>query len=72
LSLAFTWNFSFKIFGNFILSNQFNGDGFRHIPIWLFWGIFLALHALKTFGFLNFYGKEWEERKIQEFMKDKN
>ncbi|MEE9407297.1 MAG: 2TM domain-containing protein [Polaribacter sp.] len=70
LFLAFVWNFSFKIFGNFIISNQFDGDGFTHIPIWLIWGVFLLFHALKTFGFLNLFNKDWEEKKIEEFMKE--
>lgn len=70
LFLAFVWKFSFKIFGNFVISNQFNDDGFTHIPIWFIWGVFLVADAFKTFGFLNFYGKSWEERKINEFMKD--
>lgn len=71
LFITFVWKFSFTIFGNFIVSNQFNEDGFTHIPIWFIWGIFLALDALKTFGFLNFFGKDWEERKIDEFMNEK-
>ena len=70
LFLAFIWKFSFKIFGNFIVSNQFDVDGFTHIPIWLIWGVFLVIHALKTFGFLNFFNKDWEEKKIKEFMNE--
>ena len=70
LFLTFVWKFSFKLMGNFVISNQFNEEGFRHIPIWFIWGIFLALHALITFGFLNLFGKGWEERKIDEFMKE--
>ena len=34
LFLAFAWSFSFKIFGNFIVSNQFNGGDNTYIPIW--------------------------------------
>ena len=70
LFLTFVWKFSFKIFGNFIVSNQFDVDGFAHIPIWLLWGLFLVLHGLKTFGYLTFFSKDWEERKIKEFMKE--
>lgn len=70
LFLAFIWNFSFKIFGNFIVSNQFDGGADSYIPIWLIWGIFLALHGIKTFYFPNLFGKDWEERKIDEFMKE--
>lgn len=72
LFLTFVWSFSFKLFGDFIVSNQFDEDGFRHIPFWLIWGIFLVFDALKTFDILNFHGKDWEERKIEEFMKEEN
>lgn len=34
----------------------------------LFWGIGLAIHALKTFDFKFF--RSWEERKINEIMKE--
>ncbi|MEO9570142.1 MAG: 2TM domain-containing protein [Polaribacter sp.] len=66
--LTFVWKFSFKIFGDFVISNHFNEDGFVHIPIWLIWGFFLLFSGLKTFGYLNIFGKNWEERKIKEFM----
>ncbi len=70
LFLTFVWKFSFKLIGNFIISNQIDEESFIHIPIWFIWGIFLALHALKTFGFLNISGRDWEERKMKEFMKE--
>ncbi|CAL2064624.1 2TM domain-containing protein [Tenacibaculum sp. 190524A05c] len=36
------------------------------------WGIGLGLHALQAFeGYKIFLGKDWEERKIKEFMKEK-
>ncbi len=70
LFLTFVWDFSFKIFRDFIVSNQFDSDGFTHIPIWLVWGIFLIFHGLKTFGYLNLFGEDWEQRKIDEFMKE--
>lgn len=34
----------------------------------LFWGIGLLAHGLSVFGDILFFGKNWEERKIQEFM----
>jgi hypothetical protein len=38
------------------------------------WGIGLFFHAFKVFGLSPFFGRNWEERKIQEFMEedDKN
>lgn len=68
LFLTFVWNFSFKIFGDFVISNQFTEDGFIHIPIWLIWGVLLVANAIKTFGFWSKFGSDWEEKKIQEFM----
>jgi len=70
LFLTFVWTFSFKIFGNFVFSNQYDSEGFKHIPFWLVGGIFLILDALKTFGYAGVFGKNWEERKIKEFMED--
>jgi hypothetical protein len=34
------------------------------------WGVFLIFHAAKVFGFPNLFNKNWEERKIKEFMKE--
>lgn len=46
--------------------------------IWFFWpmlgwGIGVAIHAAKVFEVIPFFGKNWEERKIQEIInKQKN
>jgi hypothetical protein len=34
----------------------------------LFWGIGLVAHGISVFGRNLFFGQNWEERKIQEFM----
>jgi hypothetical protein len=36
------------------------------------WGIGLFVHALKTFQWNPFINKEWEQRKIQEFLKEQD
>ena len=39
----------------------------------LFWGIGLLAHGMSVFGRNIFFGQNWEEKKIQEFMdKDKS
>lgn len=43
---------------------------FNTFGLWFVWGIGLAFHTFKTFGFHFFLGKNWEERKIKEFMND--
>lgn len=52
------------------------GSGFWHLKNFytpVFWGIGLLAHGLSVFGQNLFFGQNWEEKKIQEFMnKDKN
>tara|TARA_R110002126_G_C10478471_1_gene501667 strand:+ start:3134 stop:3472 length:339 start_codon:yes stop_codon:yes gene_type:complete len=38
----------------------------------IFWGIGLAFHAAKVFGFSPFFSKDWEQRQIRKYVeKDK-
>lgn len=34
----------------------------------LWWGLAVAVHGMKVFNCMPFIGKEWEEKKIKEFM----
>ncbi len=34
------------------------------------WGIGLLFQAVKTFNLFNIFGKDWEERKIKQFMEE--
>jgi len=34
------------------------------------WGIGIFFHAIKTFNLNPFFGKDWEERKIKEIMRE--
>lgn len=36
------------------------------------WGIGLTVHAMKTFNWSPFFNKDWEERKIKEYMNEEN
>lgn len=43
--------------------------------LWFFWpmlgwGVGIAVHAMKTFNLMPFLGKDWEERKLKEFMEE--
>jgi hypothetical protein len=64
----------------FILLSTFNKSLFGDHNFWqwqnlntvFFWGIGLIAHGLSVFGGNLFFGKGWEEKKIQELMdKDK-
>jgi hypothetical protein len=54
------WNTGIEIFS------------FSALAIPLFWGIGLVSHALGVFGEDVFFGKNWEERKINELMSSDN
>ena len=36
------------------------------------WGIGLVFHAFKAFGWSPIFNKDWEDRKIQEFMREED
>lgn len=45
---------------------------FSNFSLWLWWGIGVAFHTYKTFGAnLLFMNKDWEDRKIKEYMNEK-
>ena len=41
---------------------------FGTIAIWLFWGVGILFHAFGVFGFDYFLGKNWESKKLKEYM----
>jgi len=41
---------------------------FGTFAVWFFWGIGLVGHALKTFSYNPFFGKDWEKRQIEKYM----
>jgi len=70
--------FVYVIINTFIIVQIYmhnDGDFWRweNFSTAFFWGIGMLAHGTSVFGSNLFFGKEWEERKIQEFMnKDKN
>jgi len=61
----------------FIVGDINDGDTFKeaftdyhNYKIWLFWGIGIVFQALNTFGLSMVFNKDWEERKVQEYMND--
>jgi hypothetical protein len=58
----------------FVLDGSFEANDihFTTFSVWFFWGIGLVAHWLRVFGKNVFFSKNWEEKKIREFMeKDK-
>tara|TARA_R110001632_G_scaffold23425_3_gene66314 strand:- start:12390 stop:12707 length:318 start_codon:yes stop_codon:yes gene_type:complete len=60
--------------------NEFrDGDSFEEVlfdfdnfSLWVWWGIGIAFHTYKVFGGrLLFLNKDWEDKKIKEYMNEK-
>lgn len=72
--VGFYWHLAVYVVVNvflIILIGVNSGDGFWHFGTFatpLFWGIGLVFHFLGVFGPDFLFGKNWEKRKIQEFM----
>lgn len=63
----------------FIVGDMNDGDTFKeafldyhNYKIWFFWGIGIVFQALNTFGLNMFFNKDWEQRKIKEYMNEQN
>lgn len=61
----------------FIFNDIRDGDTFKeaffnlgNFKIWFWWGIGIVVQALSTFGLPFILGKNWEERKLQEYLRD--
>lgn len=48
------------------MTNGLSYPWFLWVTVW--WGIAIAIHGLKVFGFNLILSKDWEERKIKEIM----
>lgn len=73
LTIYLLINFFF-IFRRIYKDIQFGDSFFEAIidvsnySFFYWWGVALIFHAIATFGIPNLLGKNWEERKIKEFM----
>ena len=61
----------------FIVGDINDGDTFNeaffnyhNYKIWVFWGIGILFQALNTFGLTLIFNKDWEEKKVREYMND--
>ena len=72
--IGFYWHLAVYIVVNIflILLIGFNSDqgfsGFGPYSTALFWGIGLFFHFIGVFGPDFFFGKDWEKRKLKEYM----
>lgn len=70
--LGFYWHFAVYIVVNLfliiIIGVNAGFDGFGPYATAVFWGIGLFFHFFGVFGPDFFFGKNWEKRKMQEFM----
>lgn len=76
--LAFYLIVNFFFIGRRIYKDINYGDSFTeaftdldNYRFFFWWGIILIFHAVKTFGIPNLFNKDWEDRKIKEYMNEK-
>ncbi|MDO1501045.1 2TM domain-containing protein [Winogradskyella maritima] len=74
--IGFYWHLASYVVVNIflILLIGLNSDegftGFGPYATAFFWGIGLAFHFIGVFGIRAFFGKNWEQRKIEEYMEE--
>lgn len=63
----------------FIFGDMQDGDTFseaffqyKNIAIWIYWGFGILYQAITIFGNGLFFSKDWQERKIDEYVKNNN
>jgi len=66
---------SYIIFIGFLAGLNYYTDGWNN-PWFLWaafgWGIGIFFHAVKAFNWNPFFGKDWEDRKVKEYMNQDN
>lgn len=55
-------------YGDTVLEAFMEIDNYR---FFFWWGVILVFHGVKVFGFPNLFNKDWEDRKIKEYMNNK-
>ena len=77
--LAFYLLINFLFIGRRIYKDIIQGDSFleaftaiENYTFFFWWSVFLIFHAAKVFGFPNLFNKDWEERKVKEYMNKKD
>lgn len=60
------------IYGDIQDGETFNEAFFNigNFKIWIFWGLGLLFQALSTFGLPFLLGKDWEQRKLEQYLKE--
>ncbi|WP_299127147.1 2TM domain-containing protein [uncultured Winogradskyella sp.] len=70
--IGFYWHFAVYVVVNvfliIIIGVNAGFQGFGPYATATFWGIGLLFHFLGVFGTDVFFGKDWEKRKVEEFM----
>lgn len=62
----------FKVSDHLYSWDAFANDFFNWgtLSNWLVWGVILAIHGFAVFVFPTLFGYDWEERKIEQLMKE--
>jgi len=70
--IVYYFDVTVKIFEGFEMNAETSGSVFVNYPVWFIWGAILLVDAIRVFIFPKAIGKGWQDRKIEEFMNEKN
>lgn len=63
----------------FIVGDMNDGDtleealfNFGNFKIWMYWGIGILFQAINTFGLPLFLNKDWENKKLKQYLEEEN
>ncbi len=68
--ICYKFDIVIRTFGGLNITNNMSEVGGDNYPLWAIWGVFLLLDAFKVFGYRKLFSSNWEEKKINEFMKN--
>lgn len=66
--LCYKFNIIVKIFEGLSITNNISEISIGKYSLWFLWGIILIIDFFRVFGFRKMFGREWESKKVKEFM----
>lgn len=70
--IIYYFDVTIKLFDGFEMNRNSAESLLVNYPVWIIWGVILVIDAIRVFVFPKALGGNWQERKIKEFMNEKN
>ena len=70
--IVYYFDVTIKLLDGLEMNDDSTGSILVNYPVWIIWGAILVIDAIRVFIFPKALGKGWQDRKIEEFMNEKN